>query len=74
MAQKKVLLLSEKPVIHDEGLMDVGLHQLAGNVKVRILNNMFVCMYAGGLTQSIEWLLSHTYSLIAVLLVNSKLP
>jgi hypothetical protein len=54
--------------------MDVGLHQLAGNVKVRILNNMFVCMYAGGLTQSIEWLLSHAYSVIAVLLVNSKLP
>ena len=30
MAQKKVLLLSEKPVIHDEGLMEVGLHHSAG--------------------------------------------
>jgi hypothetical protein len=30
IAQKKVLLLSEKPVIHDAGLMDVGLHQSAG--------------------------------------------
>jgi hypothetical protein len=30
IAQKKVLLLSEKPVIHDAGLIDVGLHQSAG--------------------------------------------
>jgi hypothetical protein len=30
IAQKNVLLLSEKPVIHDAGLMDVGLHQSAG--------------------------------------------
>jgi hypothetical protein len=30
IAQKKVLLLSEKPVIHDAGLMDVGVHQSAG--------------------------------------------
>ena len=30
IAQKNVLLSSEKPVIHDEGLIDVGMHQSAG--------------------------------------------
>ena len=42
MAQKKVLLLSEKPVIHDEGLMDMGLHQSAGVLGVSARSNMVV--------------------------------
>jgi len=64
MAQKKVLLLSEKPVIHEEGLIDVGLHQSAGVGLLEIV--LFICggMGCGGLTQSVEWLLSHICDLI----------
>jgi len=60
MAQKNVLLLSEKPVIHDAGLMDVGLHQSAGmGLYISLWSVAASSKRDCRLTQSVERLLSH---------------